>query len=83
MGTSVFLTKANNTHFIPVNDLIKQSPINIGPMQLTIDQPMNELTFSLKDPDNKLNCNLKFSANSVAHQEPRSLMMEANDHEYN
>ena len=37
---------------------------------------MNELTFSLKDPDNKLNCNLKFSANSVAHQEPRSLMME-------
>ena len=51
-------------------------PIKVGPMSLTIDEPMSELTFSLKDPDNKLNCNLKFSANSVAHQEPRSLMME-------
>jgi hypothetical protein len=51
-------------------------PIKIGPMTLTIDEPMNELTFLLDDPDNKLNCNLKFSANSVAHQEPRSLMME-------
>ena len=51
-------------------------PINIGPMRLTIDEPMIELTFSLTDPDNMLNCNLKFSANSVAHQEPRSLMME-------
>ena len=51
-------------------------PIKIGPMTLTVDEPMNELTFVLDDPDNKLNCNLKFSANSVAHQEPRSLMME-------
>ena len=51
-------------------------PINIGPMCLTIDEPMNELSFSLQDPDNKLNCNLKFSANSIAHQEPRSLLME-------
>ena len=51
-------------------------PIQVGPMCLTIDDPMKELTFSLKDPENKLNCNLKFVANSSPHHEPRSTMME-------
>ena len=51
-------------------------PIIVGPMTLIIDEPMNKLTFSLKDPDKKLSCNLQFSANSVAHQEPRSILTE-------
>ena len=51
-------------------------PIKVGPMTLTIDEPMNKLTFILQDPDNKLSCNLQFSANSVAHQEPRSVLTE-------
>ena len=53
-----------------------RTPIKIGPMTLSIDEPMKELTFSLTDPENKLNCSLKFSATSVAHQEPRSTMLE-------
>ena len=51
-------------------------PIKVGPMSLSIDDPIKQLTFSLKDPENKLNCNLTFIANSSAHQEPRSTMME-------
>ena len=32
-----------------------RTPIKIGPMTLNIDEPMKELTFSLTDPENKLN----------------------------
>ena len=53
-----------------------RTPIEVGPICLTIDEPMRKLTFTLKDPDKKLNCHLQFIAHSSAHQEPRSTMME-------
>ena len=54
----------------------KRVPIEVGPISLTINDPMKKLTFTLDDPDKKLNCKLQFIANSSAHQEPRSTLTE-------
>ena len=49
---------------------------SIGPMSVTIETPMRALRFKVEDNEHNISCDLRFTAISVAHQEPHNTMYD-------
>ena len=48
----------------------------VGPLSITIEQPLRGLRVRLEDNENNISCDLRFSAVSIAHQEPHNTMFD-------
>lgn len=48
----------------------------IGPMSVTIEEPMRALRFKIDDNEHGISCDLRFTAISIAHQEPHNTMFD-------
>lgn len=48
----------------------------VGPLSVTIEEPMRSLRFKVEDNEHNISCDLRFTAISIAHQEPHNTRYE-------